>query len=309
MTETVAPPLRDGALAMRRATLASVSVALILIVIKALAWWLSGSVAMLSSLVDSGLDAAASLVTLLAVRQATTPADREHRFGHGKAEALASLMQAAIVAGSAVFLLLAGIDRLLHPRPISQGAVGIAVMTVSIALTFVLVLYQRRVHLATGSIAVAGDRLHYVGDLLSNAGVIVALVAAEQFGLTIVDPLVALAIVAILVKGAFDIAGNAFDMLMDRELPDDERTTIREIVLGHPEVRAMHDLRTRRSGLDTFIQLHLELDGAMPLSRAHVISDEVEDLLLAAFPDAEVIIHEDPAGIKEKRAHFARPAR
>lgn len=294
--------------AMRRATLVSVSVALVLIAIKAVAWGLGGSVAMLSSLVDSVLDAAASLVTLLAVRQATTPADREHRFGHGKAEALASLMQAAIVAGSAVFLLFAAIGRLLHPQPVTQGIIGVAVMVISIILTFGLVLYQQRVHLATGSIAVAGDRLHYVGDLLSNAGVIVALIAAEQFGLVIVDPLVALAIVAILVKGSIDIARSAFDMLMDRELPDEERAKIRRIVLDHPEVLAMHDLRTRRSGLDTFIQLHLELEGAMPLARAHVISDAVEAELLAAYPGAEVIIHEDPAGIDERRAQFTKPA-
>ncbi len=305
-TATVlAPELRDAARLMRRATAASVTVAVILIAVKAVAWVLTGSVAMLASLVDSGLDAAASLVTLLAVRQATTPADREHRFGHGKAEALAGLLQAAIVSGSGLFLLFEAIRRVIDPAPVENGLVGIIVMVISIALTIVLVLYQRHVLMRADSLAVAGDRLHYLSDLLSNLGVIVALVLAWQFGLAEADGIIAIGVALILLWGAYGIASGAYDMLMDRELPDEEREQIKAIVLAEPRVKAMHDLRTRRSGLSTFIQLHLELDGDMKLREAHVIADAVELAIIEAFPGAEVIIHEDPDDVVESDGHAA----
>ncbi|RJF94960.1 cation diffusion facilitator family transporter [Oleomonas cavernae] len=290
---------------MRRATMASVAVAVVLIGIKAVAWIMTGSVSMLASLVDSGLDAAASLVTLLAVRQATTPADREHRFGHGKAEALAGLLQAAIVAGSGLFLLFESVRRVIDPVAVEQGLVGIAVMIVSILLTILLVLFQRHVLARADSLAVAGDRLHYLSDLLSNAGVIVALVLAGQFGLVEADGVIAFGVAVILLWGAWGIGSGAYDMLMDRELPDEEREQIKAIVLAEPRVKAMHDLRTRRSGLATFIQLHLELDGDMKLREAHVIADAVELAIMQAFPGAEVIIHEDPDDIVENDGRAA----
>jgi len=299
------PELADAARLMRRATMASVAVALLLIGIKLVAWVMTGSVSMLASLVDSGLDAAASLVTLLAVRQATTPADREHRFGHGKAEALAGLLQAAIVAGSGLFLLFESVRRITDPVAIEHGLIGVGVMVISILFTIVLVLYQRYVLARADSLAVAGDRLHYLSDLLSNAGVIVALVLAGQFGLVEADGVIAFGVAAILLWGAWGIGSGAYDMLMDRELPDAEREQIKAIVLAEPKVKAMHDLRTRRSGLATFIQLHLELDGDMKLREAHVIADAVELAIMQAFPGAEVIIHEDPDDLDENDHHAA----
>jgi ferrous-iron efflux pump FieF len=261
---------------------------------------------MLSSLVDSMLDAGASIVNLLAVRHALQPADREHRFGHGKAEAIGSLGQAAFIAGSAAFVLFQAADRLLHPRPVEETAIGVAVMIFSIALTGVLVLFQRSVMRRTGSLAVTADSLHYLSDLFSNLAVIAALLTAGALGWLWADPAFAGLIALYLLWGAIQVFRAARDQLMDRELPDEQRAQIRAIVMRHPDVLAMHDLRTRSSGLSTFIQLHLELAAEMTLARAHVISDEVEAEVQAAFPGAEVIIHQDPHGVEEARAVFTR---
>jgi ferrous-iron efflux pump FieF len=290
---------------MRRATYASVSVAGTLVVVKSAAWLLTDSIAMLSTLIDSLLDAAASLVNLMAVGQALKPADRAHRFGHGKAEPLAGLGQAALIAGSAAFLLFAAGHRLFQPRPIDNSAIGVGVMVFAIVLTLVLVRFQRYVVGKTKSVAISADSLHYVSDLLVNIGVIVALVLVTTLGWVWVDPVFGLAVAVFILYSTWKIVARALDMLMDRELPDEDRARIREIVLGHAEVRDMHDLRTRSSGRDTFIQLHLELDGDLTLNRAHQISDAVEARIRAAFPGAEIIIHQDPAGVEEERATFA----
>jgi len=290
---------------MRSATYASVATASVLIVVKLAAWVYTDSLSMLSTLVDSLLDVAASLVNLFAVRHALVPPDREHRFGHGKAEPLAALGQAAFIAGSAVFLLFEAIHRLYEPRAVMHSDVGIGVMIFAIVVTFALTRYQAYVVRKTGSLAIQADSLHYVGDLLVNVSVIVALLLVSQLGWVHADPLIGLGIVAYIVFNAWRIAKGALDMLMDRELPDEERQRIREIVTAHPEVRDLHDLRTRASGPMLFIQLHLELDGGMSLSRAHEISDHVEAELAAAFPGAEVLIHQDPHGLEEPRARFA----
>lgn len=290
---------------MRSATYASVATASVLIVVKLGAWVATGSLSMLSTLVDSLLDVVASLVNLVAVRHALTPPDREHRFGHGKAEPLAALGQAAFIAGSAVFLLFEAVHRLYEPRAVMHSDVGIGVMVFAIVLTFALTRYQAFVVRKTGSLAIQADSLHYLGDLLVNVSVIVALLLVSQLGWVHADPLIGLGIVAYIVFNAWRIARGAFDMLMDRELPDEERQRIREIALAHPEVRDLHDLRTRASGPKLFIQLHLELDGGMSLSRAHEISDRVEAEIAAAFPGAEILIHQDPHGLEEPRARFA----
>jgi len=290
---------------MRLATYASVVVAFVLIGAKLFAWLGTGSVAVLSSLVDSILDAVAALLNLLAVRQALTPADAEHRFGHGKAEPLAGLGQAAFIAGSAVFLLFEAATRLLHPQPVTQGTVGIAVMVVSVVLTLALVLFQRLVVSNTASMAIGADALHYLADLLTNVSVIVALILSERFGFTYADPLFAGGIGLAILYGAWQILRRAYDHLMDREFPDERRAEIRRIALKHPMVRALHDLRTRSSGTSSFIQMHLELDADISLAEAHRISDEVEASLLQSFPGAEVIIHQDPAGLEERKPHFA----
>ncbi len=307
-TQAAQASLNESARLMRLATYASVSTAVSLIVLKLGAWVLTDSISLLSTLIDSILDAVASLVSLLAVRTALTPADREHRFGHGKAEPLAALGQAAFITGSAVFLLIEALHLLFDPRPIQNPMIGIVVMAISIGATAVLVLFQRYVIRRTNSVVVRADSLHYLGDLLVNAAVIVALLGVTQLGWTILDPLFAIAIAAYILKTAWSIAKESLHMLMDRELPDGDRARIGRIVRAHPEVVDMHDLRTRMAGPQTFIQLHLELNGDLSLWDAHTISDQVEAELKSAFPGAEVIIHEDPHGIVEPQARFGSGA-
>ena len=290
----------------RRATYASVAVALLLIAVKFAAWLETGSVALLSSVIDSLLDAAASIVNLLAVRHAMAPADREHRFGHGKAEPLAVLGQSAFITGSALLLLAEAARRLIRPAPVTNPRAGIAVMVFSIVVTVALVLYQRHVVRRTGSIAITADELHYRGDVILNGSVIAALVLSGLFGLRILDPLFGASIGIWIIWSAVRLARLSLIQLMDQELPDDEREKIREIAQSHPEVAAAHDLRTRVAGPTAFIQLHIEMDGEMSLIRAHEISDEVEANLRSAYPNAEIIIHQDPEGVEEPRANFPR---
>lgn len=289
---------------MKLATTTSVAVAGTLIGVKFFAWIVTDSVSILSTLIDSLLDVAASLVNLMAVRHALTPADHEHRFGHGKAEPLAALGQSAFIAGSACLLLFEASRRLLHPVAVSNGSIGIAVMVFSIVLTVALVLFQRSVVRRTGSFAIQADSLHYKGDVLINGSVIVSLLLAEQLGWRYADPLFGGAIAVYILMIAWSIARGALDMLMDREMPDEDRRRIRELALAHPEVREMHDLRTRLSGPYAFIQLHLEMDGSLKLMRAHEIADQVEAEIVAAFPGAEVIIHQDPEGLPEPHQDY-----
>lgn len=291
---------------MKRATYASTAVVTVLVVAKTAAWLITDSVSVLASLLDSLLDAAASLVTLVAVRQALTPADREHRFGHGKAESLAGMAQAAFIAGSSILLVLEALNRLTAPSRLVHAEIGIAVTVLSIVLTVLLVVYQRRIIRATGSVAIDADSLHYQGDLLLNGSVILSLLLSAWFGWSFLDPAFAVAIAGFLLHSAWTISRKSLDRLMDRELPDADRARLRAIALAHPEVRAVHDLRTRSSGPDLFIQFHLEMDGAMTLQRSHEVSDAVEQDILNAYPNAEVIIHQDPAGIEEPRKTFAR---
>lgn len=301
--ERAAPPQRagpaEGGRLMRWATYASTGTAALLIALKLVAWGLTDSVALLSSLVDSLLDGMASLVMLLAVRQSLVPADREHRFGHGKVEPLAALAQASLITGSALFLVVEGVRRLFRPEPIEHGEIGLAVMVFSLFATFALTRFQGYVVARTGSVAIRSDALHYLSDLLMNAAVILALVLTSQFGLTYADPVLALLIAAYILRGAFGIGRDAYNMLMDRELPDAERQRIVQLVRGHSEVLGIHDLKTRASGRTTFIQLHLEIDGGMTLYRAHAIADAVEAELQTAYPGAEVTIHQDPHVLSE----------
>jgi ferrous-iron efflux pump FieF len=290
---------------MRQATYASVTVAATLIVSKLVIWDMSDSVALLSSLIDSSLDVMASLISLFAVRQALMPADKEHRFGHGKAESLAALGQSLFVGGSAVFLVFEAGGRVLRPQEIDNGIAAISVMVLSLVMTLVLVQFQRFVIKETGSMAIAADSLHYTADLLVNGGIIIGLIAVTAFGWTLADPLVALAVALYLIITAWRIALCAMDMLMDREFDDSAREEIHSIILSHPEVKSMHDLRTRSAGVHSFIQLHLELDGDLSLSEAHRISDEVEKLVSEKFENAEILIHEDPEGLDEYRSDFA----
>lgn len=281
---------------MRRATYASTGVALVLIVAKAIAWGTSGSVSMLATLIDSMLDALASIVNLFAVRHALSPADKEHRFGHGKAEALAGLGQATFITGSAVFLLLESGRRIVNPVPLEAFGLGVAVMVFSIVATVLLLAYQRSVVRRTGSTAISADALHYRTDLLVNASVILALWLSTR-GWPGFDALFALAISLYILHSAWEIVRQSLDHLMDRELPDQERSRITSIATSHPEVRGMHDLRSRRAGTNTFIQLHLELDDELSLLQGHRISDEVEESLQQTYRGAEIIIHIDPVSV------------
>jgi ferrous-iron efflux pump FieF len=288
---------------MRRAATASVVVAAVLIAAKVGAWLATDSVAVLSSLLDSLLDAAASLVNLVAVRHALTPADEEHRFGHGKAEPLAGLAQSAFVCGSAVILLMEAIHRFGSPQPVQRPEIGIAVSVLAIVLSAGLVWYQRRVVARTGSVAIAADSLHYGADALLNGAVVAAILIGAFLDAPLVDPLFGALISLWILRGAARIARQSFDLLMDRELPPGDRERILRIARARPEVLDVHDLRTRSAGTHIFVQMHIELDADMRLARAHEIADAVEHEIRAAYPNAEIIIHQDPAGVDE--AHRA----
>ncbi len=304
-SENKADHLAVNARLLRLATYASVSVAVILIGAKFSAWVMTDSVSLLSTLIDSLLDAGASLVTLFAVRQALQPPDAQHRFGHGKAEPLAGLGQAAFIMGSAVFLLIQAGERLLNPRMLVNVDLGVAVMAFSIVLTLVLVAFQKFVIRKTDSIAIKGDSTHYQMDVLVNFSVLVALFLSSQFGWKYADPLFAMGISVYILWGAGQIGMQALNMLMDRELPQEDRDRIRSIAASHPGVRSIHDMRTRSSGMQLFIQFHLEMDGNMTLFDAHTISDQVEAELMRAFPNSEIIIHEDPEGLDEQHSAMA----
>jgi len=287
---------------IKLATWASVVVALSLIVIKTWAWDETQSVSLLASLIDSIMDSAAALINFFAVRYAMAPADKEHRFGHGKAEALAGLAQALLILGSIGLLLSQTLGRLWDPVVIENTPFGIIVMAASMGLTGALVLLQRQVVKQTKSTAIEADSLHYTSDLLMNLGVIIALVLAT-YGHYGADPYLALSIGAYVIYSAWDIAKTAFDLLLDHELSDEQRQRITQMAITHPLVLGMHDLRTRQSGHMQFIQLHLELQDRMLLIQAHDVADEIELRILQLFPYADVIIHLDPVSIADKEVH------
>lgn len=287
------PIATENARLLRLVSIASVLTALLLIAVKTWAWFLTGSVSLLASLVDSSMDAIASLINFFAIRYALMPADDEHRFGHGKAEALAAVGQAMFIAGSAGFLLLHAIDRILEPAPVTATGVGIAVMLFSIAATALLVLFQRYVIRRTRSTAVSADSLHYVGDLLVNASIIVALLAAAA-GYLAVDAWIAIAIAGYILWNAWSIVSGALVHLLDREVSEDVREEILRIAGAQPGVLGVHDLRTRLSGQHMFVQLHMEMDRDIPLWQAHETAETVEQAILARFPGSDVIVHQDP---------------
>lgn len=279
---------------LRLATYASVATASLLIAGKLAAALLTGSVSVLASLVDSMMDVAASIINLLAVRYSLQPPDRDHRFGHGKAEPLAGLVQAAFIAGSAVFLILNAVDRLLHPKPLADEWVGVGVLLFAIAATLTLLAFQHHVIRRTQSTAIRADALHYATDLLTNGATIVAL-GLTMLGWPMTDPVFAIGIAAYIVYSAGQIGYESIQLLMDQELPLEVHARIKAIALAHPQVCGIHALRTRRSGQTYFVQMHLMLDDQMPLIEAHRVADETEAAILAVFPNADVLIHEDPA--------------
>jgi len=282
---------------LKLATYASVGVAFGLIALKTGVWMLSGSVSILASLIDSLMDSAASIINLFAVRYALKPADREHRFGHGKAEALAGLAQSAFISGSAVLVLLQGIERLLAPQPLGATGLGIAVMVLSIIATLGLLAVQRHVIARTGSTAINADALHYRSDLLLNASVILALLLAA-YGIQRADAFMGLGIAIYIGYSAVRIGLDAVQILMDHELPDDVRAQALALARGVPGVVDVHDFRSRQSGQHWFMQMHVEIPGQMPLAEAHALGEAVRMELEARFPQVDVLIHTDPVCIR-----------
>jgi len=303
----VAGATRRAAL-MRSATWASLAVAVSLVVAKAWAWRATHSVSVLSSLADSALDVLASLLTFWAVRFSLSPADGEHRFGHGKSEGLAALLQSAIVTGSGLLVGLEAVRRLLAPAPVERPATGIAVIVASTVVTLALLAWQRHVSRATGSVAIAADALHYRTDLVVNLSVVAGVALAAWTGLVQADPVVGLGVAAYLAWGAWGIAARSLDILLDREIPDEDRQRIRDLALRHDKVLGFHDLRTRHGGSGYIVQFHLELDEGTTLVETHRILDEVEDWIAAAYPGCEIIIHPDPLGFAERRDRFEEAA-
>lgn len=290
---------------MLSAALASVIAALVMIGLKFYAYQATSSVSMLSTLFDSLLDIGASLINYYAVRHALTPADAEHRFGHGKAEPLAGLAQVAFILGSSLLLALEVYDHIVAPKPVANTGLGIGIMMASIGITAALILYQRYVIRRTQSVAIRADAAHYIGDFLVNLAVIAALLLSSRFGLWWIDPLFGFGVALFIAYTAISIGRQALDMLMDREMDEAERDRIAAIARRHPRVIDIHDLRTRIAGQAKFIQFHLELPADISLKEAHVVSDAVEADLAAAFAGAEIIIHQDPEGVVEGRARFA----
>ena len=285
----------------------SVATAIVLMSLKAWAWLASDSVAMLSSLADSGLDGVASVFTLLAVGYAAQPPDAEHRHGHGKAEAFAAMMQALLVGISATLVALEAIDRFANPKPIAESGLALGVMIVSILLTLALLWAQTRAIRQTGSVATQGDRAHYAADLAANMAVIAGIGAASFLGLGWADPAIGLAVALWLAWSALDVARSGFDQLLDRELPDDARERIRQLALSPGGLLDIHGLRTRASGPYVHVQFHAEMPPHLSLVEAHRMMVAAEKAIHKEFPAADVLIHPDPRGQAEAHGsqHFA----
>jgi len=281
---------------VKLAAICSSSVALILVIIKSYAWLVSDSSAMLASTTDSILDLFASVMNIVILRFALAPADKEHRFGHGKAESLAGLVQAAFVLGSALLLIFNGVERIINPREIVHNDIAIWVTIIAILLTLALVIFQRIVIKRTGSIIINADALHYQSDLLLNAGVLVAIFLSQGIWVQ-ADGAFTVAVALYLLFGAGQIIYQSVYQLMDHEISDAEIAKITTIILNHDHVLGMHELRTRQSGAQRFIQFHLEVEDSLSLLEAHSIGDEIEHEIDQAFASCEVFIHLDPSSV------------
>lgn len=280
----------------KSAGFASVSVALVLVVLKVWALWQTGAMSVAASLADSAMDLMVSLGALAAILYAAKPPDDDHAFGHSSAEDLAALIQSAVILASAGVIGWVALRRLwaAEPTVLAAEGAGIAVMGVSIVLTLGLVGWQRHVARRTGNRVVKADALHYIGDLVPNIGAIVALWASARFGISQIDSFVALLAALILLRGALKIGRGAWDALMDRGVEPEIVAGITRIVEGWPGVHGWHDLKTRSAGSRIFVNLHIELDGAQSLNEAHAIGAGLRHAILKAYPQADVIIHKDP---------------
>lgn len=290
------------------AAIASVATATLLGGLKGYAAWMTGSVAMLASLADSLLDLVASVVTLAGVRIAAQPADAGHRFGHGKAEALAALFQVALISVSATFIAVRAIERFMSGDVATQAEAGIAVSLIAIVATLALTAYQQRAIAGSGSIAIRTDRLHYQSDLLLNSGVILALVADQYLAIRGADPVFGIGIALFLLWGAWHAASDAIGQLMDREWPEEKRRALVEVAASQPGLESLHDLRTRTSGSQDFAQFHIVVPGEMTVAAAHDLVEDMERRLEDAFPNTEILIHIDPIGQIDQPGNMLREA-
>ncbi|MCC3861305.1 cation diffusion facilitator family transporter [Pseudemcibacter aquimaris] len=279
---------------LKRATTASVSVAVTLIILKTYGYVESGSVAIFGTLLDSVMDSLSSIIIFAAVRFSMVPADDDHRFGHGKAEAIAGLLQAFVITATSILLMYEVVDKIKNPEEIAKTELGIGIIIASIVLTVLLVIYQRYVAKKTKSIAIEADGMHYTGDILLNLGVAISLVLGGYFNMVYADPLFGGIACLYLLHSAWEVFKASTDVLMDKEMEDDEKEKIISIIKSHDRVIGIHELRTRYSGLNIFIQFHMELENGISLFDAHEISDQVEVKIMENYPTAEVFIHADP---------------
>jgi ferrous-iron efflux pump FieF len=278
--------------------------AALMLTIKLIAWWITGSVSLLAAVVDSFVDIGASLTNLFILRFALQPPDDDHAFGHGKAESLGALAQSMFISGSAIFLILTGFQQLINPRTINTPDIGVVVMVISLVITIGLVSLQKWVVRKTASQAIKADMLHYQSDVFMNIAVLVALILS-WYGFQRADAIFALIIGAYILYSAWHIGYDAIQCLLDRALPDNEREVIIDIIQSWPGVKGAHDLRTRQSGPMKFIQFHIELDDDLRLYDAHDIADRVEQALLERFPGSQVIIHQDPSSVVDlEKGHW-----
>lgn len=274
-------------------------ISLVLIAIKTIAWHLSDSISLLSSLVDSLVDSFASFLNLIAIYHASKPADHEHRFGHGKIEALSALGQSLFILGSSLFIFKEATDRFMHPQPLENSKFIIGATIISIILTMILVLIQKHVIKKTKSLAIQADHAHYQTDLFINGGILAVIISDYFFHIPLLDPFFGATIAFYIAYAAYKILKQSMAILMDKELSEEDRGKIGALILSHPKVHGYHLLRTRSSGTGEFIQCHLELSGSMSLTDAHIISHEVEQKIRQTFPKADIILHQDPAHLKE----------
>ena len=297
---------QEYSLLVKRAGHAAIAAATLLIIVKLIAWMVTGSSSILAALTDSLMDVTTSIINLFAIKVALQPADKEHRFGHGKAESLAGLAQAAFISGSAVFLMINGISAVFNDHKVAASELGISVMLFSLVVTISLVAYQAYVVKKTNSMAIKADALHYRTDIVLNGAVLVAIILAG-YGWHWADGVFAIAVSLFILHGAWEIGAQSIDALMDKQLPQEEQELIIKLAYRVEGVRGVHDLRTRYSGYIKFIQLHLELDDEQSLLHAHQKADDLEFVLKEAFPGADILIHLDPISVVSSNVQKNKP--
>ncbi len=278
---------------LKFSTYASIIVAIFLLIIKTAAWLATDSVSMQALLVDSLVDSVASLVNFFALRSALEPADEEHRFGHGKIEAVASQGQAIFIACTAIWIIFEAINKIVTPEPIVNVPFGMTIIIITIVTTSALIIFQQYVINRTDSTIIKADRLHFKGDLLLNLSVLLSLVLQQYINCLYIDPVCGLLIGIYIIRTSWKIAKDSFNILIDTELPQSQKNDIANIITSHPEIKGMHDFKTRSSGKDNFVQVHIELDENITLKKAHNISNEINNMICQQFPNTHVIIHQD----------------